>query len=169
MRVLTIGHSTRTLSEFLALLNEHEVATLVDVRSYPGSRRYPHFGKKRLAQELGAAYVHLEELGGRRRNQEREELFSCIRVKGFRSYAAYLGGEQWERGFESLLTLERPCLMCAEALWWRCHRRLISEVLVARGHEVAHIMDHGPPHPHDRWEIAEYRDGKLYLCGVLAA
>jgi uncharacterized protein (DUF488 family) len=172
MRVHTIGHGTRTLDELLAMLADAEVRTLVDVRRFPGSRRNPQFNGESLAEALelaGIRYRHWVELGGRLSNEPGEERFSCIRVGAFRSYAARMTTAYWQDALNRSLTAPSPCLMCAETLWTRCHRRLIAELLHARGHEVRHLMAPGRTEPHRPWEIAEARRGHLYLCGELVA
>jgi uncharacterized protein (DUF488 family) len=173
MRVFTIGHGTRPAEELLACLAEAGVATLVDVRRFPASRRHPQFDRDALEASLaaaGVAYRHAVELGGRRSGEPGEERFACIRVAAFRSYAARMGTAEWQAALESALVEPEPCFMCAETLWWRCHRRLIAELLHARGHEVVHLLRPGHAEPHRPWEpISETRDGVLYICGERVA
>ena len=169
MRVFTVGHGTRPLRELLELLDEAGVRTLVDVRRYPSSRRHPQFDGVALAASLenaGMAYRHAVELGGRRNAEPGEERFRCIRVAAFRSYAARMGTADWQDALASALAVPVPCFMCAETLWWRCHRRLIAELLQARGHEVVHLLRPGHREPHRPWEpISETCNGVLHLCG----
>jgi uncharacterized protein (DUF488 family) len=169
MRVLTIGHGARSTAELLGCLREAGVRTLVDVRRFPGSRRHPQFNRDTLSAavaEAGIAYRHAVELGGRRSGEQGEERFECIRVAAFRSYAARMGTEEWQAALASALAEPVPCFMCAETLWWQCHRRLIAELLDARGHEVVHLLRPGHSDPHRLWSpISETRDGVLYLCG----
>lgn len=166
VRVLTIGHGARTTGELVECLREAEVRTLVDVRRFPGSRRHPQFGRDALAATVEAAgigYAHSEALGGRRSGGDR---FSCIRVAGFRGYAEWMGSEAFQSALAAARELPAPCLMCAETLWWQCHRRLIAELLTARGDDVVHLLRPGHVEPHRPWEpISEARDGVLYLCG----
>jgi uncharacterized protein (DUF488 family) len=172
MQVFTIGHGTRPAEELLECLREAGVRTLVDVRRYPGSRRNPQFDGAALAQTLGEAdigYRHAVELGGRRSGEAGEERFGCIRTAGFRSYAARMGTDEWQQALDDALGEPDPCLMCAETLWTRCHRRLISELLVARGHGVWHLLRPGRREPHRLSDDAEARNGRLYLCGALVA
>jgi uncharacterized protein (DUF488 family) len=172
MRVFTIGHGTRPAEELLECLLEAGIRTLVDVRRFPASRRNPQFGGAALAESLrdaGIAYRHAAELGGRRSGEPGEERFACIRTAGFRSYAARMGADAWQEALEASLAEPDPCLMCAETLWWRCHRRLIAELLVARGHGVWHLIRPGKREPHRLSDDAEARDGRLYLCGELVA
>jgi uncharacterized protein (DUF488 family) len=168
VRVFTIGHGTRPVDELVAMLGDASVETLVDVRRFPGSRRNPQFNQAPLAAVLGAAgiaYRHAEELGGRRSNELGEDRFACIRVAAFRSYAARMGTEPWQRALESALTEPSPCFMCAETPWWRCHRRLIAELLTARGYEVIHLVRPGERQAHRMYDESSVREGILYLCG----
>ncbi|HZQ64245.1 MAG TPA: DUF488 family protein [Gaiellaceae bacterium] len=168
MLVRTIGHGTRAAEELVETLLAARVGTLVDVRRFPGSRRHPQFNRGALQEALTQAriaYVHVEELGGRRSGEPGEERFGCIRVAAFRSYAARMATERWQAALAGCLAEPDPCFMCAETLWWRCHRRLIAELLAARGHEVVHLLGPGRAEPHRPAAEAEYRDGRLYLCG----
>jgi len=172
MRVHTVGHGTRTLDELLAMLADAGVQTLVDVRRFPGSRRHPQFNREPLAEALASAgieYRHRVELGGRLSNEPGEERFSCIRVAAFRSYAARMTTAGWQDALDESLAAPSPCFMCAETLWTRCHRRLIAELLHARGDEVLHLIAPARTEPHRAWDIAEARGGRLYLCGELVA
>lgn len=144
--------------------------TLVDVRRFAGSRRNPQFNVDPLREALGdIAYVHAVELGGRRSNEPGEERFSCIHVEAFRAYAARMTTPEWQAALAETLELPMPCYMCAETLWTRCHRRLIAEQLYARGFDVTHLLSPTRREPHVPWNVAETRDGELYLCGELVA
>jgi uncharacterized protein (DUF488 family) len=169
VRVFTVGHGTRPIEELLEVLAEAGVRTLVDVRRFPASRRHPQFNQPALAAAVeGAAiaYRHAIELGGRRSGEAGEERFGCIRVAAFRSYAARMGTPEWQHALGAALGEPEPCFMCAETLWWRCHRRLIAELLEARGDEVIHLLKPGHSERHRPWDpISETRDGVLYLCG----
>jgi uncharacterized protein (DUF488 family) len=170
--VFTIGHGTRPAAELVECLQEAAVQTLVDVRRVPGSRRNPQFGQAALQDPLRAAgveYRHALELGGRLRGEPGEERFPCIRVPAFRSYAARMGTDGWQAALADALAEPAPCFMCAETDWHRCHRRLISELLVARGNEVVHLIRPGERQPHRLFEESEIREGELYLCGALVA
>jgi uncharacterized protein (DUF488 family) len=170
--VHTIGHGTRPLEELVALLGAAGVRTLVDVRRFPGSRRNPQFNRPALEAALGDAgivYRHAVELGGRLSGEPGQERFGCIRVAAFRSYAARMGTATWQEALEEVLAEPSPALMCAETPWTKCHRRLIAELLHARGDDVRHLVRPGRVEPHVPWEIAEARDGRLYLCGELVA
>jgi len=134
MRVTTIGHGTRSADELVETLHEAGVEALVDVRRFPGSRRNPQFNQAALAAELdraAIAYVHLPDLGGRRSGVPGEERFACLRVPAFRSYAAWMSSSAWQQALTEALGRDDPCFMCAETLPWRCHRRLIADLLVA--------------------------------------
>jgi uncharacterized protein (DUF488 family) len=170
--VFTIGHGTRPADELVETLVQAGVKTLVDVRRYPGSRRNPQFGQAAVVEALrpaGIAYLHAVELGGRLHGEPGEERFPCIRVAAFRSYAARMGTPDWQAALADVLAAAAPCLMCAETDWHRCHRRLISELLVARGEEVVHLIRPGDRQPHRLFEESEIREGKLYLCEALVA
>jgi uncharacterized protein (DUF488 family) len=172
MRVLTLGHGTRSAEELVETLRRADAETLVDVRRFPVSRRNPQFSQKALAGTLaraGIAYRHAVELGGRRAGEAGEERFACIRTAAFRSYAARMGTAEWQAALGAALTEPKPCFMCAETLWWRCHRRLIAELLAARAHDVTHLIGPEESHAHVRLEEADVRDGRLYLCGELVA
>ncbi|WP_027214615.1 DUF488 domain-containing protein [Burkholderia sp. WSM2232] len=145
----TIGHSTRTLSDFIALLKTSEVELLVDVRSIPRSRTNPQFNRDTLPDALAPAqidYRHLAELGGRRgrRKEEAPSVNEYWTHPAFRNYADYAMTDEFQKGLAELLELghHRCCaIMCSEAVWWRCHRRIITDYLLLRGETVRHIMD----------------------------
>jgi len=169
VRVFTVGHGTRPIDELLEVLQEAGAQTLVDVRRFPASRRHPQFNQAALAaavEEAGVGYRHAVDLGGRLSGEPGEERFSCIEVAAFRSYAARMATPAWQDALAAALTEPSPCFLCAETLWWRCHRRLIAELLHARGHEVIHLLKPGHTEPHRPWEpISQTRDGVLHLCG----
>jgi uncharacterized protein (DUF488 family) len=170
--VHTIGHGTRPAGELVECLREAGVETLVDVRRYPGSRRNPQFGQTALAETLEAAgigYRHAVELGGRLSGEPGEERFPCIRIAAFRSHAARMGTDEWQQALAGALAKPGPCFMCAETLWTRCHRRLIAELLVARGQDVIHLLAPGRSDTHRLYDESEVRDGRLYVCGSLVA
>jgi uncharacterized protein (DUF488 family) len=150
-RVHTIGHSTRTLAELVALLAENGVATLVDVRRYPGSRRYPQFSREALAVSIpgaGLRYEHVESLGGRRRPRP-DSANGGWRNEQFRGYADHMGTPEFLGAVAALLALPAAAIMCAEAVPWRCHRNMISDELVRRGIEVVHILGPGATRIHE--------------------
>jgi uncharacterized protein (DUF488 family) len=170
VRIVTIGHGTRPADELVDMLSKAGALTLVDVRRFPSSRRNPQFDRDALAEtlaEAGIAYRHAVELGGRRTGEPGEDRFACIGVGAFRSYAARMGTSEWQEALAVALAEPAPCFMCAETLWWRCHRRLIAELLHARGDEVLHLIGPDDAQPHHPMDEAEARDGRLYVCGEL--
>jgi uncharacterized protein (DUF488 family) len=155
MTVFTIGHSTRSTEEFLALLREAGVDGVVDVRRFPFSRRYPHFNGEALAASLAAAgisYRHEPALGGRRgrRRDGVPSPHTLWREEAFANYADYAETPEFRAALQRVLELaheRRPAVMCAEAVWWRCHRRIIADYLIAAGAAVAHILAPGKIEP----------------------
>lgn len=151
--IFTIGHSTRSIDEFLAVLAAHDIEVLADVRRFPGSRRLPWFGAETLATSLaerGIAYLSLESLGGRRRPTT-DSPNDGWRNDAFRAYADWTATPEFARGLDELLAVAlglRTAVMCSELLWWRCHRRIIADVLVKLDLEVVHLRDEGPGEPH---------------------
>jgi uncharacterized protein (DUF488 family) len=152
--VFTIGHSTRPIEEFIALLREAGIALLVDVRAIPGSRHNPQFGGETLRASLGAsgiAYRHMPELGGRRSSRGGAPSPNGLWTNAaFRAYADYALTAPFRAGLAQLLALaraQRCAIMCAEAVWWRCHRRIIADYLLAAGEGVLHIMAPGDIEP----------------------
>jgi uncharacterized protein (DUF488 family) len=145
--VLTIGHSTRTFEELLSLLRAHSACRLVDVRRFPHSPRHPHFDgetlSERLPREGEISYRHMPGLGGRRLPL-RDSPNAGWRNLSFRGYADHMRTPEFRADFERLVRLcegeERVCLMCSEAVWWRCHRRMIADALVVRGFSVEHVL-----------------------------
>lgn len=170
MTVFTIGHGRRPIDELVAVLGDAGVKTLVDVRRFPGSRRNPQFNQAPLAGALAAVeieYRHELELGGRLSGERGADRFRCLRVEAFRSYAARMRTDAWQRALDDVLAADTPCVMCAETPWTKCHRRLIAELLAARGHEIVHLIRPGAMEPHRFFAASEVRDGRLYLCGAL--
>jgi uncharacterized protein (DUF488 family) len=164
--IWTIGHSTRTATEFVDVLRAYDIELIADVRRYPGSRRLPHFSSEQLAADLGAAgifYRHIVELGGRRASLP-DSPNDGWRHPAFRGYADYIGTDTFAEGLQELLSVApglRTAIMCAEVLWWRCHRRLISDVLVSLGYKVIHIRDRGVAEEHELTAPARMVDGFL--------
>ena len=151
--VWTVGHSTRSWEEFLDLLAESGIGAIADVRRYPGSRRYPWFAGEAMAEALPAAgfdYLWIPQLGGRRKAHAGSPN-GAWRNAAFRGYADHLRSPEFAEGLARVLdsAARRPtALMCAEAVWWRCHRRLVSDVLVHRGHPVVHVLGPAQRQPH---------------------
>ena len=167
MQIWTIGHSTRSIEDFISLLKKNEIKLLADVRSLPGSKRYPQFNKEALAESLnahGIRYEHFPELGGRRKSNA-DSRNTAWRNASFRGYADYMETQQFYKSVEGLLTLARDAgpalIMCAEAVWWRCHRSLISDYLKACDIEVMHILDSNKTEPHPFTSAARIVNGKL--------
>lgn len=162
----TIGHSTLALDAFLNLLHVNEIKALADVRSFPSSRRYPHFNRdalKNSLQSAGIEYVHLPELGGRRKARP-DSVNIAWRNESFRGYADYMETDAFREGIERLQALARSkgvAIMCAEAVWWKCHRSLISDFLKASGASVTHINSATSNSPHPYTSAARIIDGKL--------
>jgi uncharacterized protein (DUF488 family) len=167
MRIWTIGHSTRTIDEFISLLKENEIQLLADVRAWPSSKRYPQFNKDALAESLnanGIRYEHFPELGGKRKAKP-DSRNTAWRNASFRGYADYMETEQFQRGIERLFNVAAEtgptAIMCAEAVWWRCHRSLISDCLKVRGVEVLHILGANKVEPHPYTSAARIVKGEL--------
>lgn len=166
MTIWTIGHSTHSIEQFIAMLKGHEIEFLADVRKLPGSRAYPHFNAELLAQSLaeaGIEYFHLPELGGRRRPDPASPN-TAWRSSSFRGYADYMETEEFQAGIARLLDAsdgKRAAIMCAEVLWWRCHRALIADYLKVRGIDVIHITSPTAGEPHPFTTPARILDGRL--------
>ena len=168
--VWTVGHSTRSTSELLDLLREAGIEAVADVRRFAGSRRHPQFAAARLGADLEAAgisYRHLPDLGGRRpvRPDSRN---TAWRNRGFRGYADHMQSTEWLASMDELLALarrRRTAVMCAEAVWWRCHRQLIADWLKARGVQVVHLLGEGRSEEHPYTKAARVVGGRLSYEG----
>lgn len=166
MELLTVGHSTHQQDDFLTLLTGAGVEALADVRRYPGSRRLPWFNEDALRTTLPAAgieYHHLPDLGGRRKPLPNSPNTGW-RVAQFQGYADHMNSPEFDRGLSHLLTLakqHRTAVMCAEAQWWRCHRRLLADALLVRGHDVEHLDSRGRLEPHTLTEFAVVEGERL--------
>jgi len=162
----TIGHSTRAWTDFVALLRENSIACLVDVRRFAGSRRNPQYGPAEMAPALAGAgieYLPMPAFGGRRKPDD-DSPNGAWRVAAFRGYADYMASPEFALAREQLVRqarAQRTAVMCAEAVWWRCHRRLISDDFTARGWTVQHIMAPGKLQQHQLHPDARMRDGHL--------
>jgi uncharacterized protein (DUF488 family) len=170
--VWTVGHSTRSAEEFGKILLAHEITVLIDVRSFPGSRRLPQFNRDALAaslRELGIEYRHEPRLGGRRKPRA-DSHNTAWKNASFRAYADHMESEEFRRGVEELLEVaaqQRTAFMCAEAVWWRCHRSLIADYLKAEGHTVIHIIDQSKTQEHPFTSAARIVEGKLSYRGLI--
>jgi len=167
MQIWTVGHSTRTIDEFISLLKANEIKVLADVRAFPGSKRYPQFNKESMAESLnahGIRYEHFPELGGKRKSRP-DSHNTAWRNASFRGYADYMETEQFQKGIERMLDFAAKtgatAIMCAEAVWWRCHRSLIADYLKARGGEVLHILGANKVEPHPYTPAARIVNGEL--------
>ena len=165
--IWTVGHSNRSLEQFLELLASQQIQLLADVRRFPGSRRLPHFNQENLSKSLadaGIEYLHFPELGGRRRKSLENSPNDAWRNEAFRSYADFMMTPEFHAGIDRLLEVarhKRTAIMCSEAVWWRCHRSLISDYLKANGHKVLHIMSPTKTDEHAFTSAARIVDGKL--------
>ena len=173
LAIWTVGHSTRSIEEFNQILTSHKIKALVDVRTFPGSRRYPQFNREALASSLeaiGIQYVHEPKLGGRRKARP-DSRNTAWNNEGFRGYADHMETPEFQQGIAELLELagqQSTAVMCAEAVWWRCHRSLISDYLKAEGVRVVHILSEKKTEDHPYTPVARIVDGRLSYGGLLA-
>lgn len=176
--LFTIGHSTRGLAEFSSVLQAHEIEVLVDIRAFPGSRRYPQFNREELelwCPDIGLRYLWMKDLGGRRARpkpatgaEAHVSPNSALRNDSFRNYADHMLTPAFQNAATQLLDLaraQRTAYMCAELLYFRCHRMLVSDYFVAHGHNVLHIADRKPPTQHALMKEARIVDGQLVYRG----
>lgn len=169
--IYTLGHSTRPLPEFLSVLHAHHIEILADIRSLPMSRRYPHFNREALEKSLPAEsieYLWIKDLGGRRKKELAESPNMALRNQSFRNYADHMLTESFHSAAEHIIDLARSrrvAIMCAELLFFRCHRMLVSDYLSLHGHEVLHIQDTGPPRPHQVTREARFIEGNVLYAG----
>jgi len=180
--IFTIGHSTHPLSEFVKLLEAHEIRQLADIRTVPRSRRHPHFSREALAVSLpdrGIAYRHFPGLGGLRKPRP-DSRNGAWRVEGFRGYADYMETPEFEQSLDELLAWAAgpgpgsgsgsgshySVIMCAESVWWRCHRQLVADALVARGVEVGHITSEKSATAHTLTAFARLTNQKVSYPGL---
>jgi uncharacterized protein (DUF488 family) len=167
MTIWTVGHSTRTFEGFLLLLKDFDIELLADIRTFPGSKRYPHFNKEHLSKALlpeGIQYQHFPELGGRRKAKP-DSQNTAWRHASFKGYADHMETEEFTSGIERLTreaARHRTAYMCSEAVWWRCHRSLVSDYLKVRGWNVIHILDVGKGEEHPYTSPAKVVQGKLF-------
>ncbi|HMK22715.1 MAG TPA: DUF488 domain-containing protein [Terriglobales bacterium] len=170
----TIGHSTSTLDELIAVLKAHSIETLVDIRAFPMSRRLPHFNREPLEAALakaGIRYVWMKSLGGYRKKIRNDSPNTALRNGSFRNYADYMLTPEFEATADELVNLaehSRTAYMCAEKAWFQCHRMLVSDWLTAHGHTVLHIENERPPKPHRLTPEARLANGQvLYTAETL--
>ena len=168
----TIGHSTRAIDEFIALLTDHRIQQLADVRTIPRSRRHPQFSKEALSVSLpaaGIAYRHVAALGGLRKPRA-DSTNTAWRHEGFRGYADYMESSTFEQAVDDLLVwadAAPTAVMCAEAVWWQCHRQLIADALVARGVEVRHITSPKAAAAHTLTSFARVEGDRVSYPGLV--
>lgn len=164
--IYTIGHSTRSLSDFLDILHSANIKTVIDIRSVSGSGKYPHFNKENLMislEEAGIKYIHLIDLGGRRKVKKDSNNTRWVNTS-FRAYADYMETEEFEVGIQKLkdIALNQPtAYMCSEAVWWRCHRSMVSDYLKAKDWSVFHIMGKDKLQEHKFTSPAQITDNKV--------
>ena len=167
----TIGHSTRTLDELVSALHAHGIETLVDIRAFPMSRRLPHFNRESLERSLpehGIRYIWIKALGGYRKATRKDSPHTALRNASFRNYADYTLTPEFEHAAAELLEIanvSRTAYMCAERVYFRCHRMIVSDWLVAHGHEVLHIDAEGPTRPHKLFAEARLIDAQVIYRG----
>ena len=165
-KIWTIGHSTRTLEEFITMLSSFNIWVVADVRNFPSSKRYPHFNKEPLADALmqqQIEYVHFKDLGGRRK-PVMGSVNTAWRNDAFRGYADYMQTNEFKKALDDLKAIasaRATAYMCSEAVWWSCHRSLISDQLKSEGWEVIHIMDKDKGSEHPYTKPARIVKGKL--------
>jgi uncharacterized protein (DUF488 family) len=155
LQIFTVGHSNLPFEQFVSLLKEYEIGLVADIRRYPSSRKFPHFNRPVLCELLAAEninYLWLESLGGRRHTEkDSKSVNTGLKNLGFRNYADYMATDEFRRAVRELLSAaaqSRTSVMCAEKLYWKCHRRLLSDYLVSRGIEVIHIIEPGRSSDH---------------------
>jgi uncharacterized protein (DUF488 family) len=170
--IWTIGHSTRSREDLLALLRAHDIRGIADVRRFPASRRHPHFNRDVMStwlNEAGVEYRHFEHLGGRRRASA-DSKNTALRHPAFRGYADYMATAPFQRALDDLIAWAasaRVAVMCAESVWWQCHRSLIADALAARDLEVRHILDASDARAHRIHETARVEAGQVCYPGLL--
>jgi uncharacterized protein (DUF488 family) len=171
MLIYSIGHSTHPIERFAELLRAHQIALVADVRSFPASRRYPHFNSAGLERSLAEGeirYRWFKQLGGRRHGVRPDSPHVAWRNDAFHSYADYTDTDEFQAGLDALLeeaATAATAFMCAEGLWWRCHRRLISDRILMRGHRVRHIMPDASLVDHELPSFAQIVAGRLIYNG----
>lgn len=172
IKLFTIGHSNHSLERFLNLLRQHGIAALVDIRRFPSSRKFPHFNRDQLSMALkenGVEYEWLEALGGRRpKAKDFVSPNTGLRNESFRNYADYMMTDEFRNGMNKLSEIagaKRTAIMCAESVFWRCHRKLFSDFVLANGGAVQHIFPNGDVKPHSLTDGAKVDDGLVTYPG----
>ncbi len=166
----TIGHSTRNIGEFISILHHYNISQLVDVRSLPGSNKFPQFNKEELEislKESNIEYIYLKELGGLRK-KIKNSLPNNWKNKSFSNYADYMQTDEFKRGIHKLeiIAQKKPtAIMCSEILWWRCHRSMIADYMKNKGWNVINIQDKKINTPHPFTSVAKIIDGTLTYSG----
>lgn len=169
--IYTIGHSTRDLAEFSRVLQAHEIQVLADIRAFPMSRRHPHFNREALElwlPEIGLEYKWMQALGGRRKKSLAESPNVALRNDSFRNYADYMLSEPFQAAANELAEIgatRRVAIMCAERVYFQCHRMLVSDYFTAHGHTVLHIDNEKPPREHQLMKEARMVEGRLVYRG----
>ena len=169
--LFTIGHSNHPWERFAELLAQHQIKDLVDIRRFPGSRKHPHFGKENFAHalpSLSVQYHWFESLGGRRHKKNEDSVNLGLHNDAFRNFADYMLTDEFRAATVELLKIagsQRTAIMCSEGLFWRCHRRLISDYLTANGVMVQHIMPNGKLQVHGMTSEAKVENGMLTYPG----
>ena len=165
--IYTIGHSNREIEEFIGLLKRFNIMVIFDVRRFPTSRKYPQYTKENLRetlQRVGIGYFWMEDLGGYRGRIRGAEKYKCFRAEGYRNYVAWMQTDAWRKAFRKLVTIatrRTSAIMCAERIPWRCHRKLISDALLAKGFVVIHIIEANRTYKHKYTKCARIINGKL--------
>jgi uncharacterized protein (DUF488 family) len=165
--IYTIGHSNKSFEEFLTLLQQYHIQAVADVRRFPGSKKFPHFNKEILDEKLSEndiQYLSFPELGGRRK-PDKNSINDGWKNEAFKGYADYMESKEFLTGIDKIMLCSekyRIAIMCSEVLWWRCHRRLISDFLTVRGYKVVHILSLTKSEEHHLIDPAKVKDGKLY-------
>ncbi len=171
--IYTIGHSTRELADFSRVLQAHHIRTLVDIRAFPASRRYPHFNRESLdlwLPQIGCEYVWERDLGGHRKQQMPKEQSPniALRNESFRNYADYMLSPDFQAAVQRVVehaARANTAIMCAESVYFRCHRMLVSDYLVSQGHSVLHIANENAPIAHSLTKDARIIAGRLEYRG----
>ena len=165
--IYTIGHSTHSIEVFLSMLQSFDIKTIVDIRRFPGSRKFPQFDQESLKtslEEVEIQYIHLVDLGGRRK-ANKDSKNTSWNNESFRGYADYMETEAFEKAIEQLEHIalkQTTAYMCSEAVWWRCHRSMVSDYLKAKGWNVLHIMNIAKAQEHKYTAPARIVDGKVF-------